>query len=206
MLDMPTLRSGALALSLLLAAGLVQAQGAAPTVRMRGTVQSVTADSLTVKDRASGEVVQLALTDKLVVAEVYPIALADIRPGSYIGAAALPQADGTQRAIAITVFPDAARGAGEGHRPFDLMPQSTMTNATVADVAAAPVGRTMKLSYKDGEKTLLVPPEAPVVTFRPADRGLLVPGASVSLSAQMIDGRPTALRVNAGRNGFVLPY
>jgi len=156
--------------------------------------------------RAADREVDLALTDHLVVSEVYPIALADIGPNSFIGTAALPQPDGTLRAIAVTVFPESSRGVGEGHRPFDLQPQSTMTNATVADVAAAPVGRRLQLKYKDGEKTLVVPPEAPVVTFRPADRSLLVPGASVSLSAQEIAGRPTALRVNAGRNGFVLPY
>ena len=195
-------------LALCLAASLCAAQTAPPasaTVRLRGIVQAVTPQTLTLKERG-GEVVELALPDKLVVAEVYPIALADIQPGSFIGTAALPQADGTQRAIAITVFPESARGTGEGHRPFDLQPQSTMTNATVADVTAAPSGRTLKLKYKDGEKTLVVPADAPVVTFRPGDRSLLVPGASVSLSAQVIDGKPTALRINAGRNGFALPY
>ena len=118
----------------------------------------------------------------------------------------MPQPDGVQRAIAVTVFPDAMRGTGEGHRPFDFVPQSTMTNATVADVAAAPDGRKLQLRYKDGEKTILVPPGAPVVTFKPGDRALLVPGASVSLSAQAIDGQPTALRISAGRNGFAVPY
>lgn len=181
------------------------AQSPAAVVRLRGTVQSVGPSSMVVRER-SGESIELALTDHLVVSEVYPIALADIGPNSFIGTAALPQPDGTLRAIAVTVFPESSRGVGEGHRPFDLQPQSTMTNATVADVAAAPVGRRLQLKYKDGEKTLVVPPEAPVVTFRPADRSLLVPGASVSLSAQEIAGRPTALRVNAGRNGFVLPY
>jgi hypothetical protein len=175
------------------------------TVRLRGTVQAVTASSLTVRTRA-GEVVELALPANLAVSEVYPIALADIQPGSFIGTAALPQPDGSQRAIAVTVFPESARGVGEGHRPFDLQPDSTMTNATVADVAAAPQGRQLQLKYKDGQKTLVVPPDAPVVTFRPADRGLLVPGASVSLSAQVVDGKPTAQRINAGRNGFQLPY
>ena len=181
------------------------AQSPAAVVRLRGTVQSVGPSSMVVREH-SGESIELALTDHLVVSEVYPIALADIGPNSFIGTAALPQPDGTLRAIAVTVFPESSRGVGEGHRPFDLQPQSTMTNATVADVAAAPVGRRLQLKYKDGEKTLVVPPEAPVVTFRPADRSLLVPGASVSLSAQEIAGRPTALRVNAGRNGFVLPY
>lgn len=205
---MISLKPCAAALALCLAAGLCAAQTAAPpssTVRLRGTVQSVTPGSLTVKER-SGELIDLALPANLVVSEVFPITLADIRPGSYIGTAAMPQADGTQRAIAVTVFPESARGTGDGHRPFDLQPQSTMTNATVADVVAASAGRKLQLKYKDGEKTIVVPPEAPIVTFRPGDRSLLVPGASVSLTAQAIDGKPTALRINAGRNGFALPY
>ena len=184
------------------------AQTPAPTVRMRGTIVSVTPVALTVKDR-SGEVIELAMSDKLVVSEVFPIKLEDIKPGSYIGTAAMPQADGSQRAIAVSVFPEAGRGTGDGHRPFDLLPQSTMTNATVADVSAiagASTGRQLQLKYKDGEKTVLVPADAPIVTAKPGDRSLLVPGASVSLFAQAIDGKPTVLRINAGKNGFALPY
>jgi hypothetical protein len=177
----------------------------AQTVRLRGTLQAVATSTLTLKER-SGEVIELRLTEKTVMSEVYPITLSEIQPGSFIGTAAMPQPDGTQRAIAITVFPESARGTGEGHRAFDLQPQSTMTNATVAEVAATPAGRRMQLKYKDGEKTLLVPEGAPVVTFRPGDRTLLVPGASVSIAAQQIDGVPTALRINAGRSGFQLPY
>ncbi len=187
------------------ATGIVSAQAPEPVVRLRGTVQSATPTTLTVKDR-SGETVLLALPKTLVVQEVYPIALADIQPGSFIGTAAMPQPDGTQRAIAVTVFPESARGLGEGSRPFDLQPDSTMTNATVADLAEAPTGRTLRLKYKDGEKLVVVPLDAPVVTFRPGERNLLVPGASVSLTAQRVAGAPTALRINAGRNGFVLPY
>lgn len=194
-----------------LGAGLITetlAQTAPPTLRLRGNVVSVTPTSLVVKDR-SGEVVDLLMADKLVVSEVYPIKLEDIKPGSYIGTAAMPQADGTQRAIAVSVFPEAARGTGEGHRPFDLLPQSTMTNATVDDVGTisnSAAGRSLKLKYKDGEKTVIVPADAPVVTSRPGDRNLLVPGASVSLFAQAIDGKPTVLRINVGMNGFALPY
>ncbi|MES2400306.1 MAG: hypothetical protein V4573_10005 [Pseudomonadota bacterium] len=194
-------------LSFCLAASLAAAQ-TPPVVRMRGNIVSVTPTSMVVKDR-SGEVVDLLISDKLVVSEVYPIRLEDIKPGSYIGTAALPQADGTQRAIAVSVFPEAARGTGEGHRPFDLLPQSTMTNATVDDVgtiANSAAGRTLKLKYRDGEKTVIVPADAPVVTSRPSDRSLLVPGASVSLFAQEVAGKPTVLRMNAGRNGFALPY
>jgi len=182
-----------------------QQQGADPPVRLRGTVQSATPGTLTVKERR-GETVVLGLSDKLVVQEVYPIELGDIKPGSFIGTAAMPQPDGTQRAIAVTVFPESARGVGEGSRPFDLQPDSTMTNATVADLVEAPSGRTLRLKYKDGEKTIVVPAGAPVVSFRPGDRSLLVPGASVSMTAQMVDGTPTAQRINAGKNGFVLPY
>lgn len=194
-----------LALALGFLTTLCVAQTVPATVRVRGTVQSVGPASFVLKTR-EGEVVELQLTDRLVVNEVYPITLADIQPGSFIGTAAVPQADGSQRAIAVTVFPDAARGTGEGHRPFDLQPQSTMTNATVAEVSALGAGRRLQLKYKNGEKTIVVPPDAPIVTFRPGDRGLLVPGASVSLTVQTIAGKPTALRINAGRNGFVLPY
>ena len=163
---------------------------------------------MTVKDRG-GEVVELVISDKLVVSEVFPIRLEDIKPGSYIGTAAMPQADGSQRAIAVSVFPEAARGTAEGHRPFDLLPQSTMTNATVSDVGAIAdtlTGRKLVLKYKDGEKVVIVPADAPIVTSRAGDRSLLVVGASVSLFAQMMDGKPTVMRINAGRNGFELPY
>ena len=183
----------------------LQTASASPVVRVRGKIDSISATRLGVFDRG-GELIELALSANLVVNEVYPIALSDIKAGSFIGAGAIPQADGEQRAIAVTVFPESMRGTGEGHRPFDFMPQGTMTNATVADVVAAPDGRKIQVRYKDGEKTIVVPPGTPVVTFKPADRGLLVPGASVSLSAQSIDGQPTALRISVGRNGFAVPY
>ena len=196
------------ALALSLVAPLVLAQTTAPAAsaaRVRGTIQAVAPGTLTVKDR-SGEVLELVLPPKVTVSEVYPMALADIQPGSFIGTAAMPQADGTERAIAVTVFPESARGAGEGHRPFDMLPQSTMTNATVADVVASPKGRTLQLKYKDGERAIVVPLDAPVVSFKPGDASLLVVGASVSLTAQLVDGKPTITRINAGRNGFQLPY
>lgn len=199
----------ALALSLAASLGLAQTTVlTAPAVsaaRVRGTIQAVAPGTLTVKDR-SGEVLELVLPPKVTVSEVYPMALADIQPGSFIGTAAMPQADGTERAIAVTVFPESARGAGEGHRPFDMLPQSTMTNATVADVVASPKGRTLQLKYKDGERAIVVPLDAPVVSFKPGDPSLLVVGASVSLTAQLVDGKPTITRINAGRNGFQLPY
>jgi len=187
--------------------GIASAQASAPA-RIRGTIVRVDAKTLVVQDRG-GEVVSLARPADMTVSEVYPIKLSDIRQGSFIGTAAMPQADGTQKALEVVVFPEAARGTGEGHRPWDLLPQSTMTNATVADLAAAPKsvrgGQQLRLTYKGGEKTVIVPPDVPVVTFRPGTESLLVPGAKVLVNAQEKNGIPTALRVTAGRNGFAPP-
>ena len=200
-----------LASALFLGAGapvLALAQAASDPVRIRGTIVRVDAKTLVVQDRG-GEVVSLARPADMAVSEVYPIKLSDIRQGSFIGTAAMPQADGTQKALEVVVFPEAARGTGEGHRPWDLLPQSTMTNATVADLAAAPKtvrgGQQLRLTYKGGEKTVIVPPDVPVVTFRPGTEALLVPGAKVLVNAQERNGVPTALRVTAGRNGFAPP-
>lgn len=181
---------------------------ASPVVRVRGTVVFADADRLIVKER-SGEVVSLARAPSMPVSEVYAIRLADIRQGSFIGSAAVPQPDGSQKALEVLVFPEAARGTGEGHFPWDLQPQSTMTNATVADLAAAPSnvpgGQRLRLTYKGGEKTLIVPAGTPVVSFRPGNDELLVPGAKVLVNAQERNGTPTALRVMAGRNGYAPP-
>ncbi len=200
-----------LASAALLAAGapaLASAQAASDPVRIRGTIVRVDATTLVVQDRG-GEVVSLAQPADMTVSEVYPIKLSDIKRGSFIGTAAMPQADGSQKALEVVVFPEAARGTGEGHRPWDLLPQSTMTNATVADLAAAPKsvrgGQQLRLTYKGGEKIVVVPPNVPVVTVRPGTEALLVPGAKVLVNAQEKNGTPTALRVTAGRNGFAPP-
>lgn len=183
----------------------LQASHASPVIRLRGKVESVSGLRMRVLER-SGELIELMLPSDLVVNEVYAIELSDIKAGIFIGVGAMPQSDGVQRAIAVTVFPEAMRGTSEGYRPFDFMPQSTMTNGTVADVMVAPEGRKLLVRYKDGEKIIVVTQDAPIVTFKPANRNLLVPGASVSLSAQTRDGEPTALRISVGRNGFAVPY
>ena len=185
-------------------AGAQTAPAAAPPMRLRATIESVGAASMVVRERG-GEIVTLTLADNLSVSEMLPIELSALQPGAFIGTAAMPQPDGTLRALGVTVFPESARGSGEGHRPWDLQPGSTMTNATVADLAAGAQGRRLTLKYKDGEKTVVVPDDVQAVTFRPADRTLLVPGARVVVTAEMRDGRPTATRVLAGRNGFAPP-
>jgi hypothetical protein len=189
--------------ALLLGSGSAFAQ-ASPTQRLRGTVESFDGQRLVMKER-SGETLSLALADNFAVNEVLAIELSAIQPNSFVGIASLPQADGSLRALEVLVFPDAARGSGEGHYPWDLQPGSMMTNATVADVAAVAQGRQLRLRYKDGEKTVNVPAEVPVVTFKPADKALLVPGAKVMVTAQLRDGKPTAMRALAGRNGFTPP-
>jgi hypothetical protein len=182
-----------------------QAAEASPLVRLRGNLTAVSPTSITMKTR-DGETVVMALAADVAISEVHPIELSEIRAGSFVGVGAVPQPDGSQRAVAVTVFPESARGTGEGHRPFSLVPQGTMTNATVAEVALAPEGRKLQVRYKDGEKTIIVAPGTPVSTFGPGDRSLLVPGASVAVSARSIAGQPTAQRISVGRNGFALPY
>ena len=193
-----------LAAGLALLCSIALAQAPAPTQRLRGTVKSFDGSTLVLAER-SGETVALVLADNFSVNEVVPIELAAIRAGSFIGTAALPAADGTLRALEVLVFPEAARGTGEGHSAWDLQPGSTMTNATVAELATTPQGRSLKLRYKDGEKTVVVPDNVPVVTFKPGDRTLLVAGAKVVVTAQLRDGKPTALRAYAGRDGFAPP-
>jgi hypothetical protein len=107
----------------------------------------------------------------------------------------------------VLVFPETSRGAGEGHRGWDLQPQSTMTNATVEEllVVSGNASRTLKLKYKDGEKTLTVPTDVPIVTLKPGDTSLLVVGAKLFITAEIRDGKPTATRITAGRNGFAPP-
>lgn len=205
-----------LALSLAAATSVALSSGAAaqadaPPVRVRGVIAHVDADSLTVKDR-SGEVVTMARPTDMRVTEVRPISLSDIKPHSFIGAGATPQPDGSQRAVEVHVFPEAMRGTGEGFRAWDTVPNGTMTNATVATLAAAPAstpgGRKIVLRYKGGEQTLIVPRGTPIVAFNPAQddqAALVVQGAQVVVTARVKDGKPTASSVLVGRNGFTPP-
>ncbi len=190
--------------ALALCAGAVMAQPATPTMRLRGTIEKIDATTLVVKERG-GETLTLALADNLTVSEVLPIDPTTIQSGSFVGIASLPAADGTLAALEVLVFPESARGTAEGHSAWDLQPGSQMTNATVASIAPSANGRTMTLRYKDGEKTIVVPEGVPVVTLKPGDRSLLVPGAKVIVTAQNRNGQATALRITAGRDGFQPP-
>ena len=190
--------------ALALCVGAVMAQPTTPTTRLRGTIEKIDPTTLVLKER-NGETMTLALADNVTVSEVLPIDATAIQSGSFVGIASLPAADGTLAALEVLVFPESARGTAEGHSAWDLQPGSQMTNATVASIAPSANGRTMTLRYKDGEKTIVVPEGVPVVTLKPGDRSLLVPGAKVIVTAQNRNGQPTALRVTAGRDGFQPP-
>lgn len=174
------------------------------TVRLRGVIEKLELGFVTIKERR-GETIKLVMSDNLPMNEVYPIAISDIKAGSYIGTAAMPKPDGSLEALEVLVFPEAMRGTGEGHNSWDLQKDSTMTNATVADLKVAPNGRQLRLTYKGGEKIVNVAEGAPIVTFRPGDKSLLIVGAKVLIQAQEKDGKPTVLRMTIGRDGFAPP-
>jgi hypothetical protein len=175
------------------------------TARIRGTITAISDSQVTVKQR-NGDTIEVGIAPDVRLTEVYPVTFADVKPGTFVGVGGMPQPDGSQRAIAVVLFPEAMRGTGEGHYPFDFLPDSTMTNATVADVASSSDGRRLELKYKDGQKTIVVPPDAPVVSLRPGDRAMLQVGSGVSMTVQDMGGKAVATRINAGRNGFNPPY
>lgn len=177
--------------------------------RVRGTIVSLTGSTLNVMTNA-GPTVAVVLSEKPRVSYVVKADLATIVPGSYLGVVSAPQPDGTIRAIAINIFPEALRGVGEGSRPYDLAPASTMTNAAVSANAPLKVdnvdARVITLTYKDGEKKVVVPTGTPIVTSAPADTTALVPGGKVSINAvKHDDGTITAASVNVGKDGLTPP-
>jgi hypothetical protein len=173
-------------------------------MRLRGTIEKVDAKTLVVKAN-DGKIVPLALAEAVRVDEVLPVDSNAIQEGTFVGTTAVPRADGSLSAVEVHVFPESARGTGEGHRPWDLQPNSTMTNATVAKITPGSNERTMTLRYKDGEQTIRVPNGVPIVTMKPGDRSLLVPGAKVIVNEQVVNGQAVAARVLVGRNGFEPP-
>ena len=173
--------------------------------RVRGTIEAVDSDTLAVKSR-SGDDVKLHMTDDIRVVGISKIALSDIKVGSFVGTTTVPGPDGVQNAVEVHVFPEAMRGTGEGSRPYDLRPNSSMTNATVAESVVGNDGHTLLIKYKDGEKKVLVAPETPVVTYVPADKGDLKPGAKViAFMKKLPDGSFETNRVSVGRDGLTPP-
>jgi hypothetical protein len=172
--------------------------------RLRGTVDAVSGGAMDVTLRG-GAKVHVLLPADLRTTYVVPAKLSDIQPNSYIGTAAAPQPDGTQRALEVHVFPPSMRGSGEGFRPFDLEPGSTMTNGTVGNLVTTN-GRVATVKYGNEEKKILIPDDVPVVSFEPTDRSALKPGAKVIVSGQRAaDGTVTAASINIGKDGLTPP-
>ena len=197
-------------LKLVLAGSLVAASYAVafaqqtPTVRMRGTIEKVDGNTLTLKTR-DGEA-KLALTGNATIVAVVKATLADVKEGTFLGSAAMPQPDGSQKALEIHIFPEQMRGTGEGHRPYAPVANSTMTNGTAAGATVAGVdGSSILLKYKDGEKKIVVPPGVPIVRYEIGSKADLKAGAAFTVLAatKKPDGSLAAARINVGRDGTV---
>ena len=200
-MTMMTRGLGASAVALLFAASFAAAQ-APQTVRVRATLENVSVPMLTAKARDGAEM-KIKLADNAPVNEVVKASLADIKENSYIAVTAMPQPDGSQKAVAILIFPEAMRGVGEGHRPWDLEPNSTMTNATVADQVAGTDGQTVTVKYKDGDKKILVTPATIIVTYKKSAASDLKAGQKIFVAAakKLDDGTLEAPNVAYGDVG-----
>jgi hypothetical protein len=194
----------ALPLAIISAAALAQAP-ANPPVRIRGTVEKLDGQNLTVKTR-DGQSMNVKLADTFVVMGISKASISDIGRGKFIGSTTVGERDGALVAEEVHIFPENMRGTGEGHYDWDLRPTSKMTNANVADVVSVANDRVMTVKYKGGEKKILVTPRTVVVSYLPVARSELKPGAPIFLISQrQPDGALTATRVNVGLNGQVPP-
>jgi len=193
--------------ALLLAASASFAQQQASTVRVRGTIEAVDGSMLTVKSRDGQTTYHVKVADKVAIRGIVKASLADIKQNSFIGVTGMPQADGSQKAVEIHIFPENLRGTGEGHRPWDLSPNSTMTNATVAQMVKGVEGDEIALKYKDGEKKIVVVPSTAIVTYVPGEKSELKPGAKIFIAAanKKEDGTLEAATISVGRDGIAPP-
>jgi hypothetical protein len=191
-----------LAMSLVLICSQAFAQPA-QSRRIRGTVESLDSNVLIVKAR-DGTDVKIRLADNWTVTSYTKAQISDIKVGTFIGVGATPQPDGSQRAVSINIFPESARGLGEGFRPWDQAPNGTMTNANVAEAVAGVEGQTLLLKYKDGEKKIVVPPATPIAMFGTGETAEVKPGVAVAITAvTKPDGSLESARVGVGRDGLV---
>jgi hypothetical protein len=192
-------------LAIVLAAPIAMAQ-TSDVIRVRGTIDAVEGGALDVKAR-DGTPVKIKLADDVRVLGVEKKTLSDVTQGGFVGITAMPQPDGTQKAVEIHIFPEALRGTNEGHRPWDLMPNSTMTNASISSEVTSSDGKELVLKYKDGEKKFIVPANIEVVGFVPAATTDLKAGEKVFIpgAKKQADGTAVAGFVIFGMNGITPP-
>ena len=177
----------------------------AQTMRVRGTIAKVDGDALTLK-ASDGAEHKLTLTGNATIVAVVKSSMAEVKEGVFLGSAAMPQPDGSQKALEVHIFPEQMRGTGEGHRPYAPVPNSTMTNGTAAGATVASTdGSTILLKYKDGEKKIVVPPGVPIVRYEIGSKADLKAGAAFTVLAatKKPDGSLEAARINVGRDGTV---
>jgi hypothetical protein len=172
-----------------------------PPTRIRGQIEKVDGSMITIKAR-DGSMMNVKLADNARVMTFIKASSADIKPNSYIGVTAMPEADGTQKAIAVHIFLEAQRGAAEGFRQWDLRPNSTMTNANVESKVASVDGDVVIVKYKDGEKKVTIPKDTPVVAFAPGEMNEVKPGAQIIIfgAQKQADGTYTSPAINVGRD------
>lgn len=187
--------------SLLAASAFAQAPQA---VRLRGTIEKVDGNTVIAKSD-KGDELKINLADKTTVVDVNKATLADIKDGAFIGSGAMPQPDGSQKAIEVHIFPETMRGTGEGFRPWDGAPNSTMTNGTVGAAVTSANGPVVTVKYKDGEKNIIVGPEVPIVRYAIGNMSDLKPGVAFAVLAatQQPDGSFNISRINVGVGGVV---
>jgi len=197
------LRFAVASLALVAVTSIAHAQD---TIRLRGTVVGMDGPMYVIKLR-DGTEAKVSLADNALVVAIVKASLADIKQGSFVGSTGMPQADGSQKAIEVHIFPEAMRGTGEGHYPWDLRAQSTMTNANVEQTVAGVDGQTLTLKYKDGEKKILVSPDTMIVTYVKGDKSEIVPGTKIFIAAakKQADGTLQAPRINYGKDGLGPP-
>ena len=195
---------GMIGLAAILAAPVAIAQDS-PPVRVRGTIERIDGSIYVVKAR-DGVELKVTLADNPQIAGIVKASLSDIKQGSFVGVTAMPQADGSQSALEVHIFTEAMRGTGEGHYPWDLRPQSTMTNANVEQIASTVDGPTLTMKYKDGEKKIFVPANTPIVAYVPGDKSDLKAGAKVFIIAvKQPDGTLQGRAWRVGRDGVTPP-
>jgi hypothetical protein len=176
-----------------------------PPVRIRGTIESIEGSTYVVKNRDGAEL-KVTISENPQIAGIVKASLSDVNQGSFVGVTAMPQADGGQRALEVHIFPESMRGTGEGHYPWDLRPQSTMTNANVDERVTAVDGQTLTLKYKDGEKKIFVPTNTPIVAYVPGDKNDLKVGAKIFIIAvKQPDGTLQGRAWRVGRDGITPP-
>src|SRR5580693_3806764 len=174
------------------------------TVRLRGVIEKVDGQTILAKSN-KGDELKINLADKMLVVAVVKASLADIKDGDFIGSGAMPQPDGSQKAIEVHIFAESMRGTGEGFRPWDGAPNSTMTNGTVGNTVTGADGPVITVKYKDGDKKIVVAPDVPIVRYEVVDLSALKPGVAFSVLAAVKtpDGSYDVKRINVGRDGVV---